>query len=492
MKRNWLWFGLICTCAWWLGTGSASGKDWPQWRGPNRDARASGFNAPENWPAELTQKWKVTVGDGVATPAVVGNRIFVFTREGGNEVIRCLNAENGEQIWQDQYEAESPRGGASRYPGPRSSPAVADGKIVTLGVQGALCCYDAQSGKQLWRKDEFDNEVPMFNVGSSPIIVDSVVVAQLGGEDNGGIVAYDLATGAEKWRWEGDFPAYSSPVQMTINGKNVIVAVTNENLVAVGANDGKTVWEIPYQQGGRYNTITPIVAGDTLVVAGPGSGLTGLKITGQGEQADVERVWRNDENSLQFSSPVLKDRLLFGLTSAGQLFCVNTQSGETAWSVPLVPQAQPQRREESVENRRSNGVPVTLAQFAQQDEQSQRDRDERRGFQRDRRRGEGRGQFGEGRGRFGGGRGGRGGRRGGGSSGYGSVVDAGSVLLALSPAGHLVVFRPNGEEYTEVARYNVAEGGADEPDKGTYAYPVAVGNSIYIKDRDSIARWDAN
>ncbi|HJQ81254.1 MAG TPA: PQQ-binding-like beta-propeller repeat protein [Lacipirellulaceae bacterium] len=492
MKCNWLWFGLICTCAWWLGAGSASGQDWPQWRGPNRDARASGFNAPENWPTELTQKWKVTVGDGVATPAVVGNRVFVFTREGGNEVIRCLNAENGERIWQDQYEAESPRGGASRYPGPRSSPAVADGKVVTLGVQGALCCYDAQSGKQLWRKDEFDNEVPMFNVGSSPIIVDSVVVAQLGGEDNGGIVAYDLATGAEKWRWEEDFPAYSSPVQMTINGKNVIVAVTNENLVAVGANDGKTVWEIPYQQGGRYNTITPIVAGDTLVVAGPGSGLTGLKITGQGEQADVERVWRNDENSLQFSSPVLKDRLLFGLTSAGQLFCVNTQSGETAWSVPLVPQAQPQRREESVENRRSNRVPVTLAQFVQQEGQPQRDRDERRGFQRDRRRGEGRGQFGEGRGRFGGGRGGRGGRRGGGSSGYGSVVDAGSVLLALSPAGQLVVFRPNGEEYTEVARYNVAEGGADEPDKGTYAYPVAVGNSIYIKDGDSIARWDVN
>jgi outer membrane protein assembly factor BamB len=431
------------------------------------------------------------VGNGVATPAVVANRVFVFTREGGNEVIRCLNAENGEQIWRDQYEAESPRGGASQYPGPRSSPAVADGKVVTLGVQGALCCYNAETGKQLWRKDEFDNEVPMFNVGSSPIIVDSVVVAQLGGEENGGIVAYDVASGQEKWRWEDDFPAYSSPVQMTIDGKTVIVAVTNENLVAVGASDGKTVWEIPYRQGGRYNTITPIVAGDTLIVAGPGSGLTGLKITGQGDQADAERVWRNDENSLQFSTPVLKDGLLFGLTSAGQLFCVNTQSGETAWSVPLVPQAQQQREEGNVENSRGSRASLAFVQFVQQDEQPQQNREERPGFQRDRRRGEGRGQFGEGRGRFGRGRGGRGGR-GRGSSGYGSVVDAGSVLLALSPAGQLVVFQPNGEQYTEVARYNVAAGGADEPDKGTYAYPVAVGNSIYIKDRDSLARWDVN
>jgi outer membrane protein assembly factor BamB len=346
----------------------------------------------------------------------------------------------------------------------------------------------------LWRKDEFDNEVPMFNVGSSPIIINSVVVAQLGGEDNGGIVAYDLASGDEKWRWEGDSPAYSSPVETTIGGKKVIVAVTSENLVAVGADDGKAIWEIPYQQGGRYNTITPIVAGDTLIVAGPGSGLTGLKITGQGDQSDAERVWRNDENSLQFSTPVLKNGLLFGLTSAGQLFCVDTQSGATAWSVPLVPQGQqqqPRRDEGNVENSRSRRVPVALVQFVQEQERPQRDRDEGRGFQGDRRRGEGRGGFGEGRGQFGG-RGGRGGRRGGGSSGYGSVVDAGSVLLALSPAGQLVVFKPNGTEYTEVKRYNVADGGVDQPDKGTYAYPVAVGNSIYIKDRESIARWDVN
>jgi outer membrane protein assembly factor BamB len=486
MGSNGLRFGLICACAFWISANRVAGQDWPQWRGPNRDARATGFKAPAQWPTELTQKWKVTVGDGVATPAVVGNRVYVFTRQGENEVIRCLNAENGEQIWQDQYEAESPRGGAGRYPGPRSSPAVADGKVVTLGVQGALCCYDAQTGKQLWRKDEFDNQVPMFNVGSSPIIVNSSVIAQLGGEENGGIIAHDLASGDEKWRWEEDYPAYSSPVAMTIDGRSVIVAVTNENLVAVGADDGKTVWEIPYQQGGRYNTVTPIVTGDTLIVAGPGSGLTGLKITGQGEQADVERVWRNDENSLQFNSPVLKDGLLFGLTGAGQLFCVNTRSGETAWSVPLVRQAQQQQRQEdSVENLRRNRVSTSFVQFAQQEERPQRDRDDRGGLQRDRRRGEGRG-------RFGGGRGGRGGRRGGGSSGYGSVVDAGSILLALSPAGELAVFKPSVEAYTELARYKVAEGSLDEANIGPYAYPVAVGNSIYIKDRDSVARWDVN
>ena len=55
-----------------LGVTSALAQDWPQWRGPNRDAKAADFKAPKTWPKELTQKWKVTVGDGVATPALVG------------------------------------------------------------------------------------------------------------------------------------------------------------------------------------------------------------------------------------------------------------------------------------------------------------------------------------------------------------------------------------------------------------------------------------
>ena len=473
--------GLACAGVWLLSAAWAAGEDWPQWRGPDRDARATGFNAPEDWPNELSQKWKVTVGDGVATPAVVGDRVFVFSREDGNEVIRALNAASGEEIWQDKYETEAPRGGASNFPGPRSSPTVAGGTVVTLGARGRLCCHDVATGREVWCKSEFENEVPDFFVASSPIVVDGVVIAQLGGEDDGGILAYDLASGRERWRWTDDAPAYGSPVLMTIDGTQVIVAPTDKNLVAVGVADGKTVWEMPYEQG-RYNTATPIVDGNTLIIAGPGTGLTALKIMKVTRPDDSvlveERVWRNTDNSLQFNTPVLKDGLLFGLSNAGQLFCIDTRNrGQTAWAVALNPQPAERRDEEqSVENARDAKVRAALVQFVQQEDRDRRGRDGREGFDRDRRRGEGPGRPADGRG------GGRGGRRGRGGSGYGSVVDAGDVLLALSPAGELVVFRPNDEAYLEVARYKVAE-------EGTYAYPVAVGDAIYIKDRETLARW---
>jgi hypothetical protein len=69
-----------------------------------------------------------------------------------------------------------------------------------------------------------------------------------------------------------------------------------------------------------------------------------------------------------------------------------------------------------------------------------------------------------------------------GGGGYGSVVDAGPVLIALTPSAELVVFEPSDKELKKVASYKVASG-------GTYAYPVVSGNRIFIKDNDSLTLW---
>ena len=74
------------------------GQDWPQWRGPNRDGKLSGFVAPQSWPKELTQKWKVPVGIGDSSPALVGNKLYVFGRQEANEVISCIDARTGRML----------------------------------------------------------------------------------------------------------------------------------------------------------------------------------------------------------------------------------------------------------------------------------------------------------------------------------------------------------------------------------------------------------
>src|SRR2546421_11504182 len=114
-----------------LALGRSVLADWPQWRGPNRDAKVSDFKPPANWPTELTKKWSVTVGDGAATPALVGDRLYVLSREGDGETLRCLDAANGKEIWKQTYEAQ-PSTDPGGFRGPRSSPAVCAGEVVTI------------------------------------------------------------------------------------------------------------------------------------------------------------------------------------------------------------------------------------------------------------------------------------------------------------------------------------------------------------------------
>ena len=156
--------------------GSALAQDWPQWMGENRDSAVSGFAAPDTWPEELTEVWSVEIGNGVATPALVGEHLFVFSRDDTHEIIRCLNAKTGEEIWSDRYEVEGADGAARGFAGPRSSPAVADGKVLSIGVRGTVSCLDASTGEVLWRNQEitrlyFQAAEKRFEENSTPRIL---------------------------------------------------------------------------------------------------------------------------------------------------------------------------------------------------------------------------------------------------------------------------------------------------------------------------------
>jgi len=333
MKNTNRLIGMVVVCLILISVTYAFAQDWPQWRGANRDGKVSGFKEPQKWPKELTQKWKVTVGSGDATPALVGDKLYVFARQGADEVTLCLNAGDGKEIWRSKYAAQAVTGAAARHPGPRSSPAVASGKVVTLGVGGVLSCLDAGSGKVVWRKDPFPKVVPRFFTATSPIIVDGMAIAHLGGQGNGAIIAFDLATGDQKWQWAGEGPEYASPALLTVEGTKQIVTLTEKSIVGVGVADGKLLWQLPFVLVRRaYNAATPIVDGQTVIYTGAGRGTKAVKIEKKGDGFAAKELWSNPEVATQFNTPVLKDGLLFGLSDRSNLFCINAQTGQTAWT----------------------------------------------------------------------------------------------------------------------------------------------------------------
>lgn len=332
MKKTNLVFRFMATVLMMISSLTLYSQDWPQFRGIGRDSKVTGFKAPSAWPTELKQEWKVSVGFGDATPVLSGNKIYLNTRQGNEEVVLCLEAVTGKELWKNTYPSTAVTGPAGSHPGPRSTPAVSNGKIVTFGASAILSCIDANTGKVIWRRENPANAVPQFFTGMSPLIVDNICIAHVGTKDNGEVIALDLNTGNEKWKWSGDGPAYASPSLMTVDGKKQLIVQTEKNLIALNFTDGKLLWQVatPVQQR-FYNCVSPYIDGQIIYYTGQGTGIKAIKIEKSGNEYVTNEIWSNTAVGARWNTPVLKDGFLYGFTDQKRIYCVSGTTGLTAW-----------------------------------------------------------------------------------------------------------------------------------------------------------------
>jgi outer membrane protein assembly factor BamB len=312
--------------------------DWPQWRGPGRDGRAPHLEARADWPEHLAPVWRVTVGEGHSSPVVVADRVYVFSREGEEEVVWSLVLESGETVWRQSYPSPYRMNMAARAhgKGPKSTPVVAGGRICTLGISGILSCFATTDGRLLWQKDfrsRFSGTSPLYGAAMSPLVDGGRVIAHVGGPGEGALAAFDAATGEEVWAWTGDGPAYASPVVAEIGGVRQIVTFSESFLLGVSAEDGELLWKVPFTTSWVQNAVTPIVRGDTVVYSGLDHPLRALKVRRDGSGWTTETVWENDAVAAYLSTPVLVNGRIFGFSQRkrGQFFALDATSGETLW-----------------------------------------------------------------------------------------------------------------------------------------------------------------
>ncbi|HLG54882.1 MAG TPA: PQQ-binding-like beta-propeller repeat protein [Vicinamibacterales bacterium] len=196
------------------GNAQRPSADVAQWRGPARDGVISGFTAPQAWPETLVQKWKVEIGTGYATPLVVGNRVYQFSRIGENETMTALDADSGKMLWQAGYPVAFAMNPATKQhgPGPKSTPVFSGGRLYSIGMTGTVTAWDAATGKQAWQKPGSGPEMQYTTHAFSPLVDGDRVIFHVGGHDKGALTAFDLATGNVRWSWTGDGPGYASPV----------------------------------------------------------------------------------------------------------------------------------------------------------------------------------------------------------------------------------------------------------------------------------------
>jgi outer membrane protein assembly factor BamB len=313
--------------------------DWPQWRGPGRDGVLSNSAAPAAWPEQLKLRWKITVGEGHASPIVAGGRIYVLTRKQDKETASAVDLENGKIIWQQSYAAPYTMHPAAtgHGQGPKATPVFAGGRLYTLGISGVLTCWDAATGTVSWRKEftkEHRTTSPDFGAATSPVVDHGVVIAHVGGHNDGALTAFDAASGEVKWRWTGDGPAYASPMVVELGGVRQVVTETQNNIVSVSAADGQLLWKIPFTTQYDQNIPTPLVYHDELIVSGISKGIMAVRAAQKNGKWSTETVWRNEDVALYMSSPVAAGDLLFGFShyKKGQLFCLDIRTGATQWT----------------------------------------------------------------------------------------------------------------------------------------------------------------
>lgn len=315
---------------------SPARADWPQWRGPSRDGTAA--DPPKEWPAELKKAWTLEVGEGHSGPVVAGGRVFTLTRVGAEEVVRATGLADGAEVWVKRYAASAELDGAVGWHGqtPKSTPCVTDGRVYTYGISGVLVCWDAATGKELWKKTfekRFPKAWPLYGVATSPIVHDGKLIVWAGGPGKGALLAFDAKTGAEKWALAADGPSYASPVVAKLAGVEQLVTQSQSYLIGVDPKAGKELWRHKFTTGYDQNSVTPLVVGDLVINSGYEKSLQAFELKPAGAGFKPAEKWDVREHPLYMSSAVTAGGRLFGLSMAGggTVFAADPADGEVKW-----------------------------------------------------------------------------------------------------------------------------------------------------------------
>ncbi|MDH3785247.1 MAG: PQQ-binding-like beta-propeller repeat protein [Acidobacteriota bacterium] len=341
------------------GAIAAEGQlDWPSFRGPNLDGALQGVGGITD-ETGLELNWKHDYGSGYASLVATQGLVIGGFSSGDLDLLSAVDATTGEEVWRAQI-GPIYNGHDGSHDGPIATPFVAGGRVYMLGAWGELFALELKSGKELWRTHLVENhEIPKPHYGfsTSPILVDGVLVVELGdppppppdadaeeGEveeeptDTGGgkaVGGFDPETGALKWTLGTDQVAYQSPTVALIGGKRLVIAASNKKLFGINASAGTIAFEYEHQGDGRAigsGSMNPVAAGEgRFLLSNTTDGSSMIQVKPDPELGyAVEELWNSNSIRGTYVTPVVHDGHLYGVTGR-VLTCVSVETGESVW-----------------------------------------------------------------------------------------------------------------------------------------------------------------
>jgi outer membrane protein assembly factor BamB len=304
--------------------------EWPGFRGPGRDGVVRGVRIATDWSASPpVELWRRPVGPGWSSFAVHGDLVYTQEQRGEEEVVSCYAAATGEPVWVhgDPVRFWEPMAGA----GPRSTPAISDGRVYALGATGILNALDAADGSVVWSRDtapDVEAKLPIWAFAGSPLVVGDEVVIALAGQ----LAAYDLATGEPRWVGPAGGEGYGSPHLATLDGVEQVLLLNGKGAVSVSPADGAQLWESSWE---GFHSLQPALTADGDVLFGTsgssgGYGTRRLVVTHGSGGWTVEERWTSTGLKPYFNDFVVHQGHAYGFDNS-ILACIDLEDGERCW-----------------------------------------------------------------------------------------------------------------------------------------------------------------
>ncbi|OWK37703.1 PQQ-binding-like beta-propeller repeat protein [Fimbriiglobus ruber] len=336
---------------------NATGADWPQYRGPQRDGISGDRGLLQEWPAGGPKLlWRYSeAGLGYAGPAIVGDRLYTAGGRGDSEYVFALDlktAEGGKprELWSTRVGPLFTWKGNSWNAGPNVTPTVDGDLIYTLGGFGDLVCVEAATGKERWRVNlpgdlggavnpiggGLEEPTPLgWGYAAAPLVDGDKLICVPGGK-KGLLAALDKTTGKVLWRSAEvtDQASYSSPLAVDVGGVRQYIQATNKGIVGVAAADGKRLWS--YDRSPAYDDVviaTPVFH-DNAVYSSVGfdQGCDLARLIVQGQSIAAEKVYSTKVVQSRDGGIVRVREHLYGYSEKGGWICQEFKTGKIVWS----------------------------------------------------------------------------------------------------------------------------------------------------------------
>jgi len=375
---------------------------WPQFRGPDSNPVGTHAKLAERWSKTDNVEWSLEIpGRGWSSPIVSGGKVYVTTvttegkskppqigTEYSNEyaaelqkqglpmaeiikriterdielpnevtlhyILYCLDLKSGKVEWQKEFFTGHPPGGRHRKNSFISESPVTDGKFIYVYVANlGVWAFDGK-GKVAWNTPVPANPIYLdFGTGSSPALVNNLLVILSDNEKQQYIAALDKKSGKQVWRTYRNLGGKSQPV--TRSGwatpfvwqhamRTEIVTVGPGEAVSYDLN-GKELWRL---SGMALTPIpTPFAYEGLLYInAGRGRPLFALRPGASGdislqkdETSNDYVAWSQPRAGTYLPSSLAYNGAIYTLSETGILNRFDAKTGKQTYKTRIDPTA---------------------------------------------------------------------------------------------------------------------------------------------------------